>query len=366
MMPPLNKRYLIGSALILFLIGGGFYRNWKAKNEYTSNLNSKALNSSSKKDWFFIEKFGLHSLIEITWSKGSSSEITVKQGIDSILAEMDAVFTETNKSHPFYILSHSPKGTSVKLSPHLHRLVKFYLNKLKGSSNKLSPLKLGAGEWVYRHRLSEDSSRLDLTPSIQDSIARLLQSSYYDYDTLQHTLSLKVDSLHLTTGCVSKGYGIMQLAHFLEQQGVKNYLINAGGDLHSNGHNKRGVAWTIGIQHPRATHNQYLGILQNNNPLLKGIATSGDYEVFYFKKGKRIHHLINGNTGEPISDKQSVTVLAKNGMLADFYATYFFLFPVKVVLQKVKKDSTLEVLIVDSQGKIHLSKGMKNAFSSQD
>jgi len=139
--------------------------------------------------------------------------------------------------------------------------------------------------------------------------------------------------------------------------GIQNFLINAGGDLSFLGSNREGVAWRIGVQHPRRP-DTILAVIKPWNAAFKGLATSGDYETYRMEENKRIHHLVNAITGLSISDKQSLTVLAKDPMQADYYATFLFLLPIDTLLNIVNNHSGLEAMVTDSLGKAHLSQNM--------
>ena len=83
----------------------------------------------------------------------------------------------------------------------------------------------------------------------------------------------------------------------LNQLGIKNYLINIGGDILTKGHNKKNKKWIIGIENPNLKEKLIKEIVNLTN---KGLATSGDYKNFFTKDGKRYSHIINPKTGKPI------------------------------------------------------------------
>jgi thiamine biosynthesis lipoprotein len=168
-------------------------------------------------------------------------------------------------------------------------------------------------------------------------------------------------------GAISKGYGIEQVQYILEKYNVSNYLLNVGGDMAYGGTNPKGKPWSIGIQNPRPSENNknvLLGVVTAPPLPFKGIATSGDYQKARVEKGKRKHHIINGLTGEPISNKQSLTVLSNSPLKADLMATFLFTLPIPEILKLSETDSTLEVMIVDSLGHIHSSSKMKSMFKA--
>jgi thiamine biosynthesis lipoprotein len=89
------------------------------------------------------------------------------------------------------------------------------------------------------------------------------------------------------------------------------------------------------------------------------ISTSGDYIRYFIKDGKRYHHLLNPKTGYPAYECQSVTVIAKNAVYADGLATgIFILGPQKGM--EILKELGFDGVIVDRDGKIHVTEGIKD------
>jgi len=148
----------------------------------------------------------------------------------------------------------------------------------------------------------------------------------------------------LDFGAIAKGYGIDRGIAILQQYGIHNAIINAGGDIRLIGsHGDR--PWHIGIRHPRK-HNDVIASLK-----LKGdvsIATSGDYERFFINDGKRYHHLLNPKTGWPATGSQSATVIAASATLADAWSTALFIQGVDGV--KLQQHMKHNVLLVDNNG----------------
>jgi len=88
------------------------------------------------------------------------------------------------------------------------------------------------------------------------------------------------------------------------------------------------------------------------------VFTSGDYERYYMYKGKRYHHIIDPRTGYPAEGSQSVTVITKDSGLADAAATALFVAGPDHWYELAKKLGLKQVLLVDSEGKIHVSPQM--------
>lgn len=112
--------------------------------------------------------------------------------------------------------------------------------------------------------------------------------------------------LRLDLGGYAKGYALDRAATILRGMGIRNALINIGGNILALG--QRGNRpWTVGIQHPR--HSGAMATLAMRDG--EAIGTSGDYQRFFELDGKRYCHLIDPRTGWPAQDAQSVTVLVR-------------------------------------------------------
>jgi thiamine biosynthesis lipoprotein len=93
------------------------------------------------------------------------------------------------------------------------------------------------------------------------------------------------------------------------------------------------------------------------------IATSGDYEKFFFHKGKRYHHILNPKTCFPADGCQSVTILSKDGMTADGLATAVFVLGPGKGYALCQKIGGVECLIIDGEGKAVMTPGLKDLIS---
>ena len=120
---------------------------------------------------------------------------------------------------------------------------------------------------------------------------------------------------------IAKGYAVDQVANYLTEQGVEDYLVEIGGDLFAQGKNPKGRPWRIGIEKP----GDWFGIeVQQAIALPEGgaVATSGDYRNFRMIEGRRYAHILDPKTGWPVSHAlASVTVVHRLCTDADALAT---------------------------------------------
>jgi len=151
----------------------------------------------------------------------------------------------------------------------------------------------------------------------------------------------------LDFGAIAKGYAIDRGIAILQQHGIHNAIINAGGDIRLIGsHGNR--PWRIGIRHPRK-HNDVLASLQLQGDV--SIVTSGDYERFFMDAGERYHHLINPKTGWPATGSQSATVMAASAALADAWSTALFIQGAGGIT--FQENMNNKALVVDKSGEIY-------------
>lgn len=143
---------------------------------------------------------------------------------------------------------------------------------------------------------------------------------------------------------IGKGYGIDQMAQAVRSFGLKDFMVEIGGDLYVSGRNADGLEWQIGIESPDAHNRQAYKVASISN---LGMATSGDYRNYFEQDGKRYSHIIDARTGRPITHRTaSVTVLAENAMLADAWATALLVHGTERGLEIANKRD-LAVLFID-------------------
>ena len=156
-----------------------------------------------------------------------------------------------------------------------------------------------------------------------DSLRRLIG---YEKVTLKDDRIVKQSpDIMLDCSAIAKGYGSDVVARFLQQQGVKNFMVEIGGEVVTSGVNPQRLPWRIGVTKPTDDSLSIKGEIQSVlNVTDLAMATSGNYRNFYYKGGKKYAHTIDPKTGYPVQHSLlSATVLAKDCATADAYATSF-------------------------------------------
>ncbi len=169
---------------------------------------------------------------------------------------------------------------------------------------------------------------------------------------------LKKTGMAIDLGGIAKGYAVDKAFEILQSLGHKDLIINAGGDLRVGG---KGLnqPWSIGIQHPRDPQKIMAKILLSDSAL----ATSGNYEKFFMYQGNRYGHIFNPKDGFPTEASQSASVIHKNGMTADALATAVFVMGPAKGFALCQKLDGVNCFIVDKDGKVIYSPGLKDRLS---
>lgn len=191
------------------------------------------------------------------------------------------------------------------------------------------------------------AKRERVTSVLIDSLLRYV--GYKKVRLTDNKVVKDIPQVMLDFNAIAQGYTVDVLASFLESKGIKNYMIEVGGELRAKGTKLNDSSWTVGIQMPTESDAEAASLFARIRIDNKSLATSGNYNRFYVEKGKKYAHIINPFTGYPAKNNLlSATVIASDCMTADAYATSFMV----MGLQKSKeflsenKDLGLEVFFI--------------------
>lgn len=167
-------------------------------------------------------------------------------------------------------------------------------------------------------------------------------------------------ALQLDFGAFAKGMALRRLSAELADRGIRDFLLNAGGDLVAAGR-PGDRAWRVGIRQPRGT-----GVLAAIEPRDgESVFTSGDYERYFTWEGTRYHHIIDPRTGYPARGVRSVTVVHEDAALADAAATALFVAGPRDWAVVARRMGVDRVMLVDAEGTVHLTPAMDDRIDMQ-
>ena len=193
------------------------------------------------------------------------------------------------------------------------------------------------------------------TPRQVDS---LLQIVGYKKVRLEGNKVIKRDPrMMLDCSAIAKGYGVDVVARYLRSLGIRNFMVEIGGEVVTSGVNPQRLPWRVGVVKPSEdslnVNNELQTIL---NVTDKAMATSGNYRNFYYKNGKRFAHTIDPKTGSPVQHSLlSATVLADECAVADAYATSFMVMGLERAKKLLERHPELMVYLIYDDGKDSLA-----------
>jgi len=178
----------------------------------------------------------------------------------------------------------------------------------------------------------------------------------------------KVKGVTVDVNGIAQGYSVDVIADFLASKGVKQYLIEVGGELRVKGPKPDGSNFKVGVEQPEEPNSAE----RHLNAIIElkqgAITTAGNYRKFIESNHQKLSHHINPKTGFPYTGEIiSATIVAKSAMLADGYDNIIIAMTAKEALAYAKKNNNIEIYIIykDAAGdiKTDASKGFKRLFA---
>lgn len=256
-----------------------------------------------------------YSIVAVDPGSGTTEE-ELQQVVEKALKQVDLHLSNWNPNSEISRFNASRSLEPVPMSPMLKEVMQAAQEIHQASEGQLD-VTLGPliQLWGFGSKTKQDEA-----PG-EDQIAAALQASGQNR-TLEisgNSLQKRRPETEIYLAAIGKGYGVDVIARVIESFGMKDYLVEIGGDLYASGNNPDGQPWKIGIETPDAHDRTVKKIVGLSN---LGMATSGDYRNYFEKEGVRYSHILDARTGRPITHKTaSVTVLAENAMKADAWAT---------------------------------------------
>jgi len=173
-----------------------------------------------------------------------------------------------------------------------------------------------------------------------------------------HIDGIRVDNsnpaVRIDLNGIAKGYALDMVIKSLQAEGVRDALIDADGDLRVLGQHAA-KPWHIGIRDPRGQ-----GIIASLDARDgDAVFTSGDYTHYFEYQGKRYNHILDPRSGYPAGQTRSVTVVCKEGALADAAATALFVAGPNQWPQIAADMGVSQVMLIDQTGTVYLTPAMR-------
>ena len=272
------------------------------------------------------------------------------------IERLDKLWSAVDESSEIYQLNQKKK---MKVSDETIELIQFAKEKSKESGDafdiSIYPIVELWGFPTQKYRVPKDQEIQRLLKNVNSQNIKINKKT--------NMVTLKKD-MKIDLGGIAKGYTSQRIAQIYKGDGVKSGVISLGGNVQAIGKKTDGSRWKVGVQSPDDTENM-IGAYEAAD---EAVITSGAYERYFEKDGKRYHHIIDPSTGKPSEkDLKSVTIISKNGTLSDTLSTTLFVMGKDKAISYWKKHSKeFNMILVDNDNKIYISQGIKEHFNSEN
>ena len=305
--------------------------------------------SSSQAEWYKRDEAIMGTLIRVElWSEDPKIG---KRAIDDVMAEMrriDLAMSPYKEASELSKINREAAKTPVAISRELYDLI-VRAQKLSVQTGGAFDITFSSVGYMYDYRKG-------VKPS-DEQIKKALPGINYKLITLdpkKHTIHFGRGGMRIDLGGIAKGYAVDRGIDILRRYGVEHGLVTAGGDSRVLG-DHRGRPWILGVRDPRRKD----GVVVRMPLVNEAISTSGDYERYFEAGGVRYHHIINPKTGHSASGVWSATVIGPDATTTDGLSTSVFVLGPKDGIALVDKIPGIEAVIIDANGKMLYSAGLR-------
>lgn len=174
-------------------------------------------------------------------------------------------------------------------------------------------------------------------------------------DPEARTIFLPHQGMRIDVGGIGKGYAADRAVDVLRKAGATGGVVALSGDIKTFGDLPGMKGFPVGIRHPR----QDGALVATIDLKDEAISTAGDYERYFELEGVRYHHILDPVSLEPARLCQSVTIIAKEGTMADGLDTGIFVLGPERGMALVERLPDVEAVIIDAEGKMAVSSGLR-------
>ncbi|TFG64936.1 MAG: FAD:protein FMN transferase [Spirochaetales bacterium] len=233
-----------------------------------------------------------------------------------------------------------------------------YYGDLSGGAFDIS-----IGPLVTLWGIGTDHARL---PEKEEIEALLPLVNYRDIavDPEAGTVYLKRKGMSIDLGGIAKGYAADEAARLLKERGLTRAIIDFGGNIYVLGSKGKNLPWRVGVQNPQEERGTYVAIIQASD---KALVSSGTYERFFIREGRRYHHILDTKTGYPVENGLSdTTVITDISIDADALSTVLFTLGLDKAYALAAGLSGVDAVFVTTGREIIATPGLEGMITAAD
>lgn len=272
-----------------------------------------------------------------------------------LLRSYEHRFSANDASSELMEINHQAGIAPVRVHPDLFELIA--LGTLH-SQAKNSHLNIAIGPLVQTWRIGFSDARRPAPEEIEQTLLKI-DPQQIQLDQENYTVFLKRPGMKIDLGALAKGYSADLIATYLRGKGIKDALIDLGGNILTVGqHPVKQQPWRIGIQNPVEKRGNHLLVLSIKD---KSVVTSGIYERHLEVDGQSFHHIFDSATGYPVeTDLASITIISDRSVDGEIWTTRLFGDSSTSILNTIESLPGIETLLVSQSGKIAYTSGLQS------
>ncbi len=315
------------------------------------------LSSCAQQELHTVENFKLHTVCQITTYE--TLKTPVSSEIWDALDLIDATMSMHVNSSELSQINSAAGVHPVVISEATFNVIKKALEYSKVSSS----FDISIGPVVDLWGIGTEAPRVPSALELQEAI-KLVDHTKVILDPKNLSVYLTETGMKLDLGAIGKGYAADATREILLKHGIKQAIINYGGNILTLGDKAKKKPWQVGVQNPDQARGAYIGVVSLSN---QSIVTSGTYERFFESDGKRYHHLLDTKNGYPIDNGLwSVSIISPNSIDGDALSTLIFAQGLEKGLALIESMDQIDAIFVTNDSKIYLSSGIKENFKLVD
>jgi len=309
------------------------------------NTNASA---ASKGHWFSYQQpiMGTRTVVEL-FSGNQQQADRCSQRAFSEMKRIDQLMSPYIESSELYKINQQAALNPLTISPELFHLIQRSIEFSELTSGAFDVTFASVG-YLYNYREKQMPSDKQINARLDAINYRNIQLNPNNYSIHFNNRNTRID-----LGGIAKGHAVDNAINHLQECGIENAIVSAGGDSRILG-DKNGRPWMVGVQHPRDKNKMVVSMPLRN----EAISTSGDYERFFVEEGIRHHHIMMPSTGKSANQSWSVSVLGKESLTTDALSTAIFVMGTKKGMALINSLENTEAILINDQGKMFYSHGL--------
>jgi len=286
----------------------------------------------------------------------ADDSINLQPAVDSLLHRFDSTASTYKPNSIISLMNNNDESVR---ADEMFTVIFQKAMEVSGKTNGAFDITVGPLVYAWGFGLS---NRLNMDQHIVDSLLPLVG---YHKVILNNGKLIKTDPrIRIDYNAIAQGYAVDVVGAFFDSKGIQSYLIDIGGEVLARRTKPGGEKWSVAIEMPTKTADDERTIQAIVSLQDMAISTSGSYRKFYEENGVRYSHTIDPSTGYPVKHSTlSVSVLAKDCMTADAFATAFMVMGVEKGKEYLKKHPKLDVYFIytapDGSLKSYYTKGFE-------